>query len=777
MRMIRGSKGAALLVATALSLAAAPGWAQGLAQTTAAAARSFDIPAQSLGDALTEFGRQSGLQLSVESTLISGKRSARIQGAMSSPEALSRLLAGTGLAFRIDGNTVTLERAPAAAGTVSLDPVTVLGTRAPNVPLSNVPSSITYVGEETIQKETAVSARLEEILARNLPGLSPSNLGVRTIRGRTAQVFVNGAPTNEQMRHSSGSDLNVIAPEHLEAVEVSRGANSAYGFGSPGGIIALTTPRADSETLELDTRLRTSFNTAQPGGSFQTTLYQSAAQIVGKFDYHVGASLSRDGTNYTPDGEVANIFTSPALLKNGDENIYNVDGSFGYDLGDAGRLRWTSTYQHIDWLKYYDLSGGVYRQTFATGAEVPDSGRSKRQAATTNLTYENDEIAGSAVKLELFGSDVDTSRYESGSVRFDVANRYMGFRSAITTPLDTVMDGLSVSYGLDAVRNRMNFDRYNSDTGALTGVFVPETTLDMLAPYAQAELPIGKTTLSVGVRQEFYGGEVASVGNNTVTPTDDIAGGDIRDFDIALFNAGLLHELTGRIDLHATYSQGAEITQLGRAAFGATSTDRVDPQAARSHQYELGARYHQADLSAALATFYTHSKLMSSVDCSDTTIPCLPLREPRRFWGVEFSGDWQIDEQWTLAGTLAWQDGRRKASGSPEWTRVSSADIAPLVGSISLGYAPEEWWRNTLIMDWRGGRGRISTAWPYGPVRPQAVLHLVSGFDIGPGTLQFGVHNLLDQTYASIQAEAYGLDSTWVPEQGRRVSMGYSIKW
>lgn len=775
---IKGGNGAAaLLMTAALGLSCAPAaWAQSAGQAVAAT-RSFDIAAQKLGDALTEFGRQSGLQLSVENALISGKRSSGVQGSMSAPEALSRLLAGTGLAFRIDGKTVILERPPAAAGTVNLDPVTVLGTRAPNVPLSNVPSSITYVDGETIRRETAVSPRLEEILARNVPGLSPSNLGVRTIRGRTAQVFVNGAPTNEQMRHSSGSDLNLIAPEHLEAVEVSRGANSAYGFGSPGGIIALTTPRATSETLELDTRLRSSFNTAQPGGSFQTTLYQSAAQIVGKFDYHVGASFSRDGTNFTPDGEVANSFTSPALLKNGDENIFNFDGSFGYDLGDAGRLRWTSTYQHIDYLKYYELTGGDYPQTYATGVEVPRSSQSQRQAATTNLTYEHDDIAGSNVKLELFGSDVDTRRYESGDIRYDVLNRYMGFRSAITTPVDMVMDGLSVSYGLDAVRNRMQYDRFSSQTGALTGVFTPETTLDMLAPYAQAELPIGRTTLSAGLRQEFYGGQVASVGNNTVTPADDGPGGDIKDFDIALFNAGLLHELTDRVDLHATYSQGAEITQLGRSAFGATSTDRVDPQAARSHQYEVGARYHRDDLSAGVATFYTHSKLMSSVDCSNTTIPCLPLREPRRFWGVEVSGDWQIDNQWSLAGSLAWQDGRRKATGSPEWTRVSSADIAPLAGSISLGYAPAEWWRNTLILDWRGGRGHISDAWPYRSVHPEAVLHLVSGVDLGPGTLEFGVHNLLDQTYTSIQAEAYGLDSSWAPEQGRRVSLGYSIKW
>ena len=406
---------AALMGGTVLTLAAVPVVAA--AQTQAAT--NYAIPGGALATVLNRFADQSGTEIVYDARLTEGLSSQGLSGRYGTAEALSRILAGTGLTFRITGKTVTLERAPQAPvadGATRLGPVTVLGTRDVNVPISSVPSSITYVDGEAIQKDLAVASRIEDVLARKVPGFNPSNLGVRMIRGRTAQVFINGAPANEQLRAGSGSDLNIISPDHLASIEVSRGANSAYGFGSPGGIIALTTPRATSENLSLATRLRTSFNTDHADESFQTTLYQSASQILGKFDFHVGASFTHDGTNYTPDGGVANIFTSPALFKNGNENIYNVDGSFGYDLGEAGRLRLTATYQYIDYLKYYSIDGGIYRQVWATATLVPLSGQSSRKAGTFNLAYENDSILGSTFKLEFFGSKVDTKRYDLGNI-------------------------------------------------------------------------------------------------------------------------------------------------------------------------------------------------------------------------------------------------------------------------------------------------------------------------------------------------------------------------
>lgn len=780
-----------------LSLVAAAQPARAQAVPAAASASRYDIPAGPLDQALNRFAVQAGVLLAIDATLTAGKASPGLSGTVVVEEGLRRLLEGTGLeAVKADSGyavrkvaAAAVEKRPAATTPAAapvprelpestLAPVTVLGTREPGVPLANVPASISYVREVAVQRDLATSARIEDILARNVPGVHPSNVGSRTIRGRTAQVFVNGTPLNEQMRFGSGSDLNVLSPDHLAAVEVSRGANSAYGFGSPGGIIALSTPRAESETLSLRTRLRTSFNTSQPGGSFQTTAYQSASRIVDRFDYHVAFSASRDGTDHLPDGGVSNIFTSPALFKNGDEKIYNFDANLGYDFGTVGRIRFITTGQYIDYVKYYDLEAGVYRGAHARPILVPDSGRSYRRARTFNLSYENDDLAGQALKLELFGSKVLANRYELDDTRFRQRNDYLGLRSAVTTRLDGLQQGASVTYGLDAVRNEMAEPRYSTATGEVTGVFGPPAELDMLAPYAQLDLPIDKARVSAGVRHERYGGRVESTGNGTVTAADDGPGGKVRDFSLTLFNAGLLYPLAARTDLHATYTQGAEVSQVRRSGFVVDSPERIDPQAARSHQYEVGVRHKGDDASGAVTAFYTRSRLMSSTDCSDPAIPCVPLREPRRIWGIELSGDWRIDAQWKLAGTLTWHDGRRKAQGgSGEWRRLSSIDVAPAHGSLVLDYAPSEHWGNSLIVDWRGSRGRISDDWPDGQVDSVTLVHLRAAIDAGPGTLEFGVHNLLNTTYYSIQAEAYNGGWVWLPEQGRRVSLAYTVKW
>jgi iron complex outermembrane recepter protein len=774
----------AALRAALLAVSAAAGLPPPAAQAQVAPAREaahhFDIPAAPLSTALTRVVAQAGARLSVDAALTAGRNAPPLQGTMSLRDALDRLLAGSGLVAGIEGSQVIVRPAPrseAAPGAERmLPPVTVLGAREPNMPRSNVPSSISQVRQPAIQRDLAVGATIEDLLARNVPGVHPSNVGSRTIRGRTAQVFVNGAPMNEQLRFGSGSDLNTLSPDHFESIEVSRGANAAYGFGSPGGIIALATPQARTETLSLQTRLRTSFNTGDPGGSLQSTAYQSASQIVGPFDFHVAFSALRDGTSRTPDGEVANFFTSPGLFKTGDEKIVNVDTNLGYDLGSAGRVRLIATGQHIDYVRYYGFEGGVYRQTHVTTTPVPDAGLSYRRAHTVNLSYEN-ELGSSALKLEAFGSRVYSSRRELFDEWFKEKNAYAGLRSSITTPLPALASGAVLSYGLDAIRNEMTDPLYSSATGALTGRFAPPARLDMWAPYAQMRWPLGATRFSAGVRHERYGGRVDSTGRGSVTVDDDGPGGKIRDFGITLLNAGLLRALGERTDLHATYTQGAEISEVRRAGFRVDRADRIDPQAARSHQIELGLRRKGDALSGGITAFYTRSRLMSATDCSNPDLPCTPLREPRRIWGLELAGEWKMNAQWRAAGTLTWHDGRRRAEGAGEWTRLSSIDVAPVHGSLVLTHLPRAGWRNELIVDARGGRGRIGDGWPYGPVEAVTLLHATTSIALGPGTLTLGVHNLLDKTYYAIQAEAYQGGWVWLPEQGRRVSLGYTLKW
>jgi len=100
----------------------------GVAQATA---RQFDIRAQSLDAALIEFARQSGVQVSAETSIVGGKRTAGISGQMTPDQALAALLAGTGLGYRRAGSMLVIENAPPSGAGIILDPVQVQGYPVP----------------------------------------------------------------------------------------------------------------------------------------------------------------------------------------------------------------------------------------------------------------------------------------------------------------------------------------------------------------------------------------------------------------------------------------------------------------------------------------------------------------------------------------------------------------------------------------------------------------------------------------------------------------------
>jgi iron complex outermembrane receptor protein len=759
------------------------------APSQSAVPQAFDIPAGSLADGLRRLATTAGLLMTFTSGQTDGKTTAGVRGTLTANEALGALLEGTGLrAVPLNGGYV-LEAAPVAApvaeqparrdggNVATLPAVTVLAARDPGLPLSNVPASISLMSRERIDAEQPTASRMEDLLSRGVPGFNPTNTGVRQIRGRTAQVFVNGVPTNEQLRASSGSDLNLLAPDQLDLIEVSRGANSAYGFGSPGGIIALYTPRAESANLTLRTRAGTSFNGRHAGDSLQTSLYQSASQIVGDFDYHVALSARRDGLSFAPDGKPALDFNSPAMFSMGKENLYSFDTSLGLKVGDAGSVRLTATAGYVDVDEHYESDAtGTYRDTPSNLVHRASGDRDNRRHHTLNLSYENPRLGEHALKIEAVSSRVHERRWASDTEYLDQYNEYEGLRSSISTPLDVLKKGASVTYGLDFVRNRYYNPQIDSVTGVPTIIWGPDTTMESVAPYAQGQLPFGALHLSAGLRHERYRGSVETGVSTSGTGTTQ--GGDVQSFHLTLFNAGAVYSLAPDQEVYASYSQGAEVSQLSRAARSAGAASLIDPAPAKSNQYELGVRQRGQPLAYSLSVFYTESKLMSALLCAIPNEPCRPLREPREFWGVEGTADWRIDARWSTGGTLAWMDGLRKLE-SGEKRRIGSSESPPLMLGAHLEHSPMAGWKNRLQLDYRASRDPFngSADWPEGRVDSLFLAHVSTSVDVGPGKLQIGVRNLFNKTYYSLVSQAYNGGYMWIPEQGRRFSLAYSAEW
>jgi Fe(3+) dicitrate transport protein len=74
------------------------------------AAEAIHIRAQPLGQALSELGQQTSLQVFFSPELVAGKQAPAVDGNLSPEQALRQLLQGSGLDYQINDGSVTLLR-------------------------------------------------------------------------------------------------------------------------------------------------------------------------------------------------------------------------------------------------------------------------------------------------------------------------------------------------------------------------------------------------------------------------------------------------------------------------------------------------------------------------------------------------------------------------------------------------------------------------------------------------------------------------------------------
>ena len=397
-----------LMMTTALGGLAAP--APALAQSQSAD-RSFDIPAQSLGEALTDFGQQSGLQVSVDSAAIRGVSSPGVSGTMPAAQALSRLLTGTGFTFRIDGAVVTLERAPqSAGGAIQLGPVRVEGagggsplrhdpaategtgsytTRAMNtatkMPLSirETPQSITVITSQVIEdKQIDDLADVVEQTAGLSISRYESNRGSMFARGfRIESYLLDGVPTSINEQWSAGEILSNMAM--LDRVEVLRGSDGLMvGTGNPSAVINMVRKRANSDVL--------AGSLAVEGGSWS----------------HFGATadIGVPITGSTRVRLVADFDRSGSYVDRLENESYTLYGTVEQDIGEHTLLSAGISYQ--DNRTDSPTWGGVPAWTVNAANEVIplDLGRSFNPAP--NWAYWNVSYLNAFARIEHdFGND------------------------------------------------------------------------------------------------------------------------------------------------------------------------------------------------------------------------------------------------------------------------------------------------------------------------------------------------------------------------------------
>ncbi|WP_374374791.1 TonB-dependent siderophore receptor [Dongia sp.] len=272
--------GTALATLLALSApAAAETTAATDPQAAQAEARNFEIAPQPLAGAIAAFRQQSGWVIDIDPTLLAGRASPGVTGAMAPDTALAKLLAGTGIDIgEVNAGRATLVVSGVPTEDVGmLDPLTVTDTATNELGvIGNVPEA--YAGgqvatggqlgmlgnRDIMDTPFSVTAYTDEVVknqqARSLSDVVDNDPSVRVISSRagyTDQYMIRGFPVyNDDIALNGMYGLlprQIISPELAERIEIFKGPSALLNGVSPGGTIGgglnLSPKHADDDPL------------------------------------------------------------------------------------------------------------------------------------------------------------------------------------------------------------------------------------------------------------------------------------------------------------------------------------------------------------------------------------------------------------------------------------------------------------------------------------------------------------------------------------------------
>ncbi|TCV69882.1 TonB-dependent receptor [Pseudomonas fluorescens] len=236
-----------------------------------AARRSYQVPAGSLGAALTRFAGLAGVNLSVDPALVSGRNSAGLSGEFGVEEGFARLLRGSGLQLQPVGEQAYILMPAPEGGSLQLAPTSILGATAST-------DSPVYAGGQVARRgsqgllgsrdfmetpfsmTTYTSQTVKNQQARTLGDLIASDPSVRTTNpagGRYEQFTIRGFSLfNSDVAYNGLYGIlptYTIDMEMAERVDILKGPsqliNGISPRGSVGGGINVVPKRATDKPI------------------------------------------------------------------------------------------------------------------------------------------------------------------------------------------------------------------------------------------------------------------------------------------------------------------------------------------------------------------------------------------------------------------------------------------------------------------------------------------------------------------------------------------------
>lgn len=674
----------ALAIAAALSLGAAPP-----ASAQAAQRKEIHLPAQDLGASLDALAAQTGVRLLYSPDAVNGRRAPAVDGRFEAREALERLLAGSGLEIRADGDgTFAVRPAPARHAPEGreehqLGELTITATRTQRR-VDEVPASVSVITAKDIVgrnvdklQDMLKTAESVEVNQASLSVAHSKDVEIRGTGGSrsasTSKILVDGISTDSFVSNVMGhGGLNFFSPWDVEQVEVVRGPASAlYGPEVVGGVVNLIPKRWSGAP---GAEVHASY------GSRDTKKIGVAAGVAGeagdvRISYYDAQS---DGfvAQTEPDRATGatSVDVAPRQWKDSKAAIYGR-------LYPSDRQELTFSYQKFATRSF--LQGGhPFMNLDMDGAAMTAGYKHAFDRVTVSATYRKTDLAQwYAVDREYwFGAPGDLGFAKKGA-KYSNSDDFSLQADWRITPDNLLIAGYNYNSGQFRLEN-------------LSGsVDISKSRVDGF--YLQDEIRFGAWNVLFGGRQDH------------IKEFDDTTNGVKKnpDTSVTVFNprVGARYHWTPATSFYASAGQ-AYVPALNQLKFkgSASWADNPDLKAEESTSYELGvqSRLPWGDIRAAI--FHTDYKnKINSVKVNATQYQEQNI-DKVEVDGVEIGWKGRIGFAWSLFSNYAYTDSRVKADSRYP---VNNGTHMPLtsIHKINAGatYSPGGPWSASLFATYR----------------------------------------------------------------------------
>lgn len=623
-RAIYGRNSLSAIGALFASVAAATPFTAMAQQTTTRMERrvqayAFDIPAKSLASAISDVGAVSGWRIAYAFALPRSARGAALSGTMTPIEAVSRLLAGTGIGYRVVGqNSIVLidpsmrETTGSTGGATVLETITVNGegetalgpvkglvahlsasSTKTATALLETPQSVSVVTADQITQQATQSVG-EAV--RYTPGTRGDIFGISTsrdyirVRGFSPNYYQDGLILPYGITAQGGQS----EPYGMERLEVLRGPSSVlFGHNPPGGIINMVSKRPRDEAQHevfiqagsFD-RFQGGFDSTGPLNDEKTLLYRAVGM----------ARKSGTEVDHVDDDR---YFFAPSLTFQPD------DATSLTLLGQIQRDRAGISEQ------YFPSLGTLYRNPHgqidpSTNLGEPDRDRQRRDQNSIGYDFSHEFDNGLTFRQNARYTYIDvynTQTFTMGllpdertiSRAFSLINRdlrYFTIDNQVLASFDTGAVSHEFIAGIDykdSKEDALNgsadapdLDLFDPVYGKPFGPLVYDQdyseTSRQVGIYAQDQIRFDKWRLTLSGRHDW-----------TTTGYDDRMADTLTEVDHRAF--------TGRIGLNYVFDNGfapyASYSTSFEPVLGATSAARGSQpfEPTEGRQFEVGIKY------------------------------------------------------------------------------------------------------------------------------------------------------------------------------------------